>query len=305
MTEVGGTETLAPIKVLLIGASGQLGKSLIQLAPAWWRLTSPSSRDLDLRSEASVKQGVAEAQPHIIINCAAYTDVDGAESQPRIAELVNTCAPSWIAEASRSIQNPSRVVQVSTDYVFGLMKASDGPIPELASPNPACVYGKTKAQGEANVLRICGDSAIVVRTAWLYSARTENFFTKILRRALSHDSTNVVNDQWGQPTSASDAADLIISLVENTSAWTNSRIFHATNGGRTNWCDFARKIYWHAGSDPGLVTAIGSNELRRRAPRPNWSVLSHNSWAASQLPLPRHWEAALQDQFLDAPPRSS
>lgn len=245
----------------------------------------------------SVKEGLIAAQPSVIINCAAYTDVDAAESQPRIAELINADAPGWIAEASRSRRHPTRVVQISTDYVFGSKTPSDGPIPEDARPNPACVYGRTKAQGEANVLRICGDDALVIRTAWLYSRLSTNFFTTMLRRARRHESVNVVGDQWGQPTSARDAAYLIISLIVNDAAWAKSRVFHATNAGSTNWYDFARRIYLHAGSDPGLVNAIMSDELRRPASRPIWSVLSHDSWAGTQVPPPRHWQTALQDEF--------
>lgn len=245
-------------------------------------------RDLDITNENAVMSALKGFD--VVVNAAAYTAVDSAEVERDIAFAVNAEGPRNIARACA--EHGQRLVHVSTDYVFD--GKSSTPYPESHSTNPESVYGASKAQGESYIQEELGDSSIIVRTAWLYGGSGGNFVKTILELSRSHDTITVVNDQIGQPTWSLDLAKLIRSILESP---VRSGIFHGTNSGQTSWFDFAKKIFSHAGLQSERILACTSESFSRPAPRPAWSVLSHEGWGQKNLPSPRAWDVAFSDAW--------
>ena len=275
---------------LITGGSGQLGIAVSQelgehrvLFHAW------SSKDLDITQGPTVRDVIAKLSPKVIINCAAWTDVDGAESNEVEALRVNSDGPENLALAAR--KSNSNLIHVSTDYVFSGESHSPWQIGDEINPQSA--YGRTKAQGESRVLVAYPESSFVVRTAWLYSPWGKNFAKTMTKLALKGDSeVRVVNDQVGQPTSASDLAKQLVELGLSTSP---AGIYHGTNSGQATWFEFAQEIFKLAGADIGRVTPVSSSEYPRPAKRPSYSVLSHDAWANTSVKPMRDWRIALAD----------
>lgn len=275
---------------LITGGSGQLGNAVSQelgdrgvLFHAW------SSKDLDITQSSRVSEIIEKLSPTIIINCAGWTDVDGAETNEIDASRVNSDGPDNLALAAK-LSN-SKLIHVSTDYVFS--GESQTPWQVADEINPQSAYGRTKGQGESRVLATYPERSFVVRTAWLYSPWGKNFAKTMTRLAIKGDGeVTVVNDQVGQPTSASDLAKQLVELGLSTSP---AGIYHGTNSGQATWFEFALEIFKLAGADVGRVTPVSSTEYSRPAKRPLYSVLSHDAWASTSVKPMRDWRIALAD----------
>ena len=271
------------MRYLVTGANGMLGRDL-QTALAGRDVTALGRDALDVTDLATVRAAVAGHDA--VINAAAYTKVDDAETNEDAAYAVNATGAENLAVAASEVG--ARLVQVSTDYVFD--GSATSPYPEDAPLDPISAYGRTKAAGERLALAAHPDGTSIVRAAWLYGAGGPNFAKTMLRLAGSHETVSVVTDQLGQPTWTADLAAQIVALLDSG---TTSGIFHGTNGGETSWFGFTREIFRLAGLDPERVLPTTSDAFVRPAPRPAYSVLGHDAWASIGVPPLREWTEAL------------
>ena len=248
-----------------------------------------SSKDLDITQSSNTSEAIEKLSPIVIINCAAWTDVDGAESHEIDASRVNSDGPENLAIAAKRWN--SKLIHVSTDYVFSGDSQSPWQISDEINPQSA--YGRTKAQGESRVLANYSENSFIVRTAWLYSPWGKNFAKTMTKLAIQGTGeVRVVNDQVGQPTSASDLAKQLVELGLSTSP---AGIFHGTNSGQASWYEFAQEIFNLAGADVGRVNPVSSSEYPRPAKRPSYSVLSHDAWASTSVKPLSDWRIALAE----------
>ena len=275
---------------LITGGSGQLGIAVSQeLDKLGIAFDAWSSKDLDITQSSRVTEAIEKLAPTVVINCAAWTDVDGAESNEIDASRVNSDGPDNLALATKLCD--SKLIHVSTDYVFS--GDSQTPWQVADEINPQSAYGRTKAQGDSRVLATYPKGSFIVRTAWLYSPWGKNFAKTMTKLTLKGDGeVRVVNDQVGQPTSASDLAKQLVELGLSTSP---TGIYHGTNSGQATWFEFAQEIFKLAGADVGRVTPVSSSEYPRPAKRPSYSVLSHDAWANTSVKPLRDWRIALAD----------
>jgi dTDP-4-dehydrorhamnose reductase len=273
---------------LITGGSGQLGIAVSQeLDKLGIAFDAWNSKDLDITQGSTVSETIEKLSPTIIINCAAWTDVDGAENHEVDASRVNSDGPENLALAAKLCN--SKLIHVSTDYVFS--GESQTPWQVAEEINPQSAYGRTKAQGESRVLVSHPENSFVVRTAWLYSPWGKNFAKTMTKLAIKGEGeVRVVNDQVGQPTSASDFAKQLVELGLSTSP---AGVYHGTNSGQATWFEFAKEIFKLAGADVGRVTPVSSSEYPRPAKRPSYSVLSHDAWANTSVKPLRDWRIAL------------
>ncbi|GAA1055634.1 dTDP-4-dehydrorhamnose reductase [Agromyces luteolus] len=273
------------MRVLITGANGMLGRDL-QSALAGREVTALGRADLDVTDAAAVAAAVAGHD--VVVNCAAYTKVDDAESHEEQAYAVNATGTANLAAACAAVG--ARFATVSTDYVF------DGnatePYAEDLPRDPINAYGRTKAAGEELALAAHPDGTYVVRTAWLYGEHGANFAQTMLNLARSKDTWSVVDDQLGQPTWTADLAAQIVLLLD---ADAPAGVYHGTNSGQATWYEFARAVLEESGLDPERITPTDSSSFVRPAPRPSYSVLGHAAWAAAGLAEMRPWRDALAD----------
>ncbi|WP_129338197.1 dTDP-4-dehydrorhamnose reductase [Cellulomonas endophytica] len=272
---------------LVVGGNGMLGTDLrAALVRAGEDVVAPDRRALDVTDAAAVRSAVQDVD--LVVNCAAFTAVDAAETEEPAAFAVNATAPALLARAAAAAG--ARLVHVSTDYVF----AGDGtrPYDEDDDVAPRSAYGRTKAAGEWAVLAASRDH-LVVRTAWLYGAHGPCFPRTIARVARERGAVSVVDDQVGQPTWTVDLADLVLRLV---AARAPGGVYHGTATGAVSWFGFARAVVAAAGLDPETVSPTTSADFARPAPRPAYSVLGHGRLeAAGVAPVGRwaeRWAAA-------------
>jgi len=275
---------------LITGGSGQLGIAVSQeLGDRRLVFTAPKSLELDITLIPNVYEFIGQMSPEVIINCAAWTDVDGAEMNELQASQVNSNGAENVALAAK--QYGAKLIHVSTDYVF----SGEGKTPWQVGDriDPQSAYGRTKAEGESRVLATYPENSSIVRTAWLYSPWGKNFAKTMTRLAINGDvDVRVVNDQMGQPTSAVDLAKQLVELGLSNSP---AGIYHGTNSGEATWFEFAQEIFRLAGEDVNRVVPVSSSEYRRPARRPAYSVLSHDAWAKTSLKPMRDWRIALQE----------
>jgi dTDP-4-dehydrorhamnose reductase len=286
-----GRPAAADLRWLVTGASGMLGRDLVGLLGRHGAAVTPVTRaELDITDRPAVLGALRDAQPDIVVNCAAWTAVDLAESREADALAVNGSGAAHVAAGCARVG--ARMIQLSTDYVFdGTARV---PYPETAAPAPATAYGRTKLAGEQAVTRLLPGRSWILRTAWLYGAHGRSFVTTMISLAGRPEGVTVVDDQHGQPTSTVTVAELILALVR---AQAPAGLYHATCSGQTTWFGLARAIFGLLGADPERVTPIPSTQLARPAPRPGYSVLGHGAWARAGLPDPEDWQAALQRDF--------
>lgn len=273
---------------LILGGNGQLGRDL-QAVLADRVVAALDLPAVDITDPDSVRQAVVDSEADVVVNAAAYTAVDAAETDEATATLVNGAAPGIIAGVLRDFPG-TRLVQVSTDYVFP--GDSTSPYREDEPTGPRSAYGRSKLAGERAVLEVLPERSYVIRTAWLYSQHGSNFVKTMLRLEREHDTVSVVDDQAGQPTWSHDLAEQIRRMVD---AAAPVGVYHGTNSGQTTWFGFTREIFRLAGADPDRVRPTTTEAFPRPAPRPAFSVLGHDRWAAAGLSPMRPWEAALHE----------
>lgn len=272
-------------RLLVPGGRGQLGTDLaVRARAAGHDVTAPGSRELDITDAAAVDAAVAEVD--VVVNCAAHTAVDAAETEPDAAAAVNETGPRLLAQACA--RHGVRLVHVSTDYVF----PGDAEVPyEPDDPTgPRSVYGRTKLAGEQAVLAAM-PGAHVVRTAWVYGAAGANFVRTMATLEAQRETVSVVDDQQGSPTWTGDLAAGLLELAARDDL--PGGVLHATNGGSTTWCGFARAVFAEIDADPARVQPCTTADFPRPAPRPAYSVLSGSAWAAAGLTPLRPWRDAL------------
>ncbi|MGF1549988.1 MAG: dTDP-4-dehydrorhamnose reductase [Sphingomonadaceae bacterium] len=265
------------MRVLVTGRRGQLARSLAERAAGreGLELVFAARPELDLEDEDSIRRSVRQAKPDIVISAAAYTDVDGAEDEPRKAKRINACAAGIVATAAREAGAP--IIHLSTDYVFD--GRHEAPYDEQASPRPLGVYGRTKLAGEEAV-RAAHPGHLILRTAWVYSPFGRNFVNAMLGAAREREALAVVNDQIGNPTSALDLADGLLAVV--TSGDIEGDTLHIAGCGEASWAEFARHIFAESrrhGGPFAEVKPISSAEWPAKASRPANSRLDSSAFA--------------------------
>lgn len=254
---------------MVTGAKGMLGTDATALLRGHGHdVVGVDLGDLELTDPTAVKAALGEVD--VVLNCAAWTAVDDAETQEDAALVANATIPAVLAGACAA--TGTRLVQISTDYVFS--GDASAPYAEDAPMSPRSAYGRTKAAGETAVREGLPDAHLIVRTAWLYGAHGGCFPKTIARVAAERGEISVVDDQVGQPTWTRDVADLVHRLVE---ADAPAGTYHATSSGETSWFGFAQRIVAAAGLDPAIVTPTDSESFQRPAPRPAYSVLGHGA----------------------------
>lgn len=283
---------------LVTGATGMLGTDLATLLTTSGEPVTPLSRhDLDITDATAVTSAIEAAKPGVVVNCAAWTAVDEAESHEEQALAVNGDAVANLAAACATVG--ATLVQVSTDYVFDGQASS--PYGEDATPSPRTAYGRTKLAGERAVLGTLPDAGYIVRTAWLYGAHGHNFVRTMIRLARSGTSPAVVDDQHGQPTWSLDVARQIYALI---CADAPPGIYHATSSGETTWYGLATEVFSLIAAErdtpvPGhpAPTPTSSAAYQRPAPRPAYSVLGHDNWPAAGITPIGDWRDTLRHAF--------
>ena len=273
------------MKILITGSNGMLGQDLIEELADKHTVIAASSRILDITDEMKVMDYVNSTKPDIIINSAAYTDVDGCETNVEKAYSVNGEGPRNLALACR--ENDIPLIHVSTDYVF--KGNTQTPRLEDDELGPLSVYGKSKLEGEKAIEEIL-DKYFILRTAWLYGYNGGNFPKTMLQLAKDHDKLTVVYDEIGTPTYTPDLAKAIAELVDSDKYGT----YHLTNSDSTSWYDFAKLIFEIADVDVE-VEPVTASEFARAAKRPNYSVLNNEKWNANGFTPLRSYREAIKD----------
>ena len=304
--------------ILLTGKNGQVGGELLRLLPQLGEVVALGREQLDLSNPSDIRRAIREVRPQLIVNAAAYTGVDQAETDEAAARAVNAEAPGLIAEEAKKIG--AALAHYSTDYVFdGTKKA---PYDETDPVNPINIYGKTKLTGE-DAIRNSGLPHLIFRTSWVYATRGRNFLLTILRLATEREELRIVSDQLGAPTCASEVAGATAKILtrmrsKKDSGFLLSEVsgtYHMSAAGQTTWYDFARTILEKAGDTsqhlPWLVAAtcerpliacrvnpISTEEFRSSTPRPAYSVLSNSRLVQTfGVALP-DWRTQLQRCFV-------
>ncbi|HVB45045.1 MAG TPA: dTDP-4-dehydrorhamnose reductase [Streptosporangiaceae bacterium] len=272
---------------LVTGAGGMLGRDVVAALCGRGAVVVALTRgDLDVTDRAAVRAAVGCYRPDVVVNCAAWTDVDGAERDEAAALAVNGHGARNVAVACA--EHRARLVQVSTDYVF----AGDLGLPyrEDARPEPRTSYGRTKLAGEQAALAELPGASLVLRTAWLYGGAGPSFVHTMIKLASQRPVVEVVADQRGQPTWTADVAEQMILLVTAGA----HGIFHATSSGETTWFELAREVFALLGADPARVRPTTSEAFGRPASRPACSVLRHDRHVLAGVEPIGHWQTALR-----------
>lgn len=277
------------MRVLLTGAYGQLGRCLLDRVPAEWILLACGSAELDITDRPAVERVVKKFRPDVIINAAAYTAVDKAETDRIRAMKVNAIGPENLAIAAH--QQGARLIHLSTDYVFDGSKKT--PYTESDLPCPINFYGLSKWEGEKRVFSVLPD-AVVIRTSWVFSEYGANFVKTMLRLAETRSEISVVNDQCGCPTYAGDLAQAIITLASRAEA---AGVYHYCGDVAVSWCEFAQAIFVAAQRDV-LVKGIGSAQYPMAAARPANSVLNMSRSLELKIKKSNWQDYLLINQFM-------
>jgi dTDP-4-dehydrorhamnose reductase len=274
--------------VLVLGAGGQLGQSLRFIANDYPEIQFNffSRLDLDITNELELKSIFNSVRPNFCVNASAYTAVDKSESEQEQAHLINVVGVKNIAQICQDFD--TTLIHVSTDFVFDGTKNS--PYTENDATNPQGVYGKTKREGELEIIRIL-KKHFIIRTSWLYSQFNTNFMKAMLRLAQDRDSLSVVNDQIGTPTHAVDLANAIAKVILSSS--TNYGIYHYSNEGKASWYDFAKKIFEVNKIEINLKP-ISTSEFPTPAQRPKYSVLDKSKIKKEFNILIGEWQDSLK-----------
>ncbi len=274
--------------VLVLGAGGQLGQSIQFIANDYPEIQFNffSRLDLDITNELGLKSIFNSLKPNFCVNASAYTAVDKSESEQEQAHLINVVGVKNVAQTCQDFD--TTLIHVSTDFVFDGSKNS--PYTEDDVTNPKGVYGKTKREGELEIIRIL-KKYFIIRTSWLYSQFNANFMKTMLKLAQDRDTISVVNDQIGTPTHAIDLADVIIKVILSSS--TNYGIYHFSNEGKASWYDFAKKIF-EVNKIKINLKPISTSEFPTPAQRPKYSVLDKSKIKKEFNILIGEWQDSLK-----------
>ena len=284
-------ETIEAKKMILIaGGEGQLGRSINSMARSMsYSCLSLSRKELDVTDNSSVRQVIRSIKPNLVVNCAAWTNVDEAERYPEQATEINAGGALNLADACKTIG--ARFFQISTDYVFS--GNNKQPWGENDTKSPISHYGVSKSKGEDLVLGSYAENSFIIRTSWLYGLEGDNFLTKILRKIQAEETElRIVDDQIGQPTLVTDLAKRILQMSRIE---LKSKIYHASNTGQASWFDFASRIFSLQNQPMEHISAIQTRDYNSVAKRPAFSVLGQSAWADSGLPPMREWNEALTE----------
>lgn len=276
-------------RIVVTGASGQLGYELARLLPAHGEVTALDRSRLDLADVDAIRGTLRAIRPQLIVNAAAYTAVDQAEREPELAEAVNARAPGVLAEEAKRLD--AVLIHFSTDYVFDGAAAT--PYAEQAPAHPLNVYGASKLRGEQAIAAV-GAAAVTLRTSWVYALRGSNFLLTMRRLAAEHDTLHIVGDQFGVPNWSRSLAEATAKLVERglPQLAACAGLYHLSGQGQASWFEFAQAIFAPA-PEPRLV-AIATAEYPRLARRPAYAVLATAKFEqAFGFALP-HWRDTLQ-----------
>lgn len=295
------------MKIILLGATGQLGSEVLPLLQEGGagraalrtmgplgpevlpllqdsQVVAPTSAELDITDEEAVMEAVRQAEPEVVINCAAMTDVEGCETNPERAFAVNKDGVRHLAEACKKVG--AHLTTISSDYVFDGTK--QGPYVETDEVNPLSVYGQSKVLGESCL----GDDSTVVRTSWLNGSIGNNMVKKVLKLLATEGAEmKFVTDQVGNPTFASDLAPMVVNLSIEKRRGT----FHVTNQGAVSWFEFARSVAETAGADVERILPCTTAELQPKVGRPANSVLDNSKLVDRGWPLLRHYSEPLAE----------
>ena len=272
------------MRILITGANGQLGTELMKVLEGY-EVHGFNKDQLDITNPNNVRECMENIEPDVVIHCAAYTNVDGCESNVDLAYKINASGAGYVA--SECLKIGSAMVYVSTDYIFNGQKGQ--PYYEFDKPNPINTYGKTKLAGE-EIVRSTLKRHYIARTAWLYGTQGKNFVKTMLQLAETQKNINVVNDQTGSPTNVLDLARAIKLLIESKKYGT----YHVTNSGSCTWYEFAKKIFELRGIEIE-VNPLTTDQLDRPAKRPKNSVLKNFNLEANLKYSTRSWEEALKE----------
>ena len=272
------------MEILIIGASGMLGYDLIEEISNH-NLILTNSKTLDITNKKEVMNSISKFKPDIVINAAAYTDVDGCEENEDLAFNVNGEGVKNLALACKKYD--AALVHISTDYVFN--GENDKPWVEDDPVGPVSVYGKSKLKGEEAIVENM-EKYFIIRTAWLYGYNGKNFPRTMLELAKTHDEITVVYDEVGSPTYTKDLAHAIAQLIESD----YYGVYHITNSGSCSWCEFSRYIFEIAERDVKVIP-VKASEFNRPAPRPHYSVLENKKWKDNGFKPLRDYKEAIQE----------
>lgn len=276
------------MKILVTGANGQLGRSMRKISGDYpqHEFLFTDMPEMDITEKAGIEVFVRENGVQAIVNCAAYTAVDRAETETVLAEKINVLGTKVLGEVAKMFSIP--LIHISTDYVF----CGEGchPLKETDATAPTGVYGKTKLEGE-KTLESTGCDAAIIRTAWLYSEFGGNFVKTMLRLAGERNALNVVYDQVGSPTYATDLARALMTVLNN--GVHGLSIYHFSNEGAISWYDFAKAIFEESG-DKISVSPIESNKYPSPTKRPAYSVLSKEKIKDAGVTVP-YWKDSLKE----------
>lgn len=272
------------MRVVVTGAAGQLGQDVIkELVQKNHDAFGADRQQLDITKEASVKSYINEVKPDVILHCAAYTNVDGAEENEDAAYQVNAAGTEYLAKAAKQVG--AKMLYVSTDYVFDGTGSEPYEVDEPTRPLGA--YGRTKLAGE-QLLQKNLEQFFIVRTAWVFGVHGNNFVKTMIRLGKERGEVGVVHDQVGSPTYTVDLAKFMIELMETD----KYGIYHATNSGVCSWYEFAVEIFMQAGLNV-KVNPLTTDQFPRPAARPKYSVLSKKKNEEQGLTPLRDWKEAL------------
>ncbi|TSA49514.1 MAG: dTDP-4-dehydrorhamnose reductase [Sphingobacteriales bacterium] len=277
--------------ILITGTNGQLGNELRAISSHFPALNilSTSRNEFDITDNAVVKKYFLENEPSALINCAAYTAVDKAESEPELAQLVNSTAVGYLADACKLIDIP--FIHISTDFVYDGNKSQ--PHLETDATNPLGVYAKTKLHGEQIALQK-HKKTIIVRTSWVYSSFGNNFVKTMLRLGSERPELKVVNDQTGSPTYARDLAEVLLKVTLLCDALKPWGIYNFSNDGAITWCEFAKEILALKGSETPVLP-ITTAQFPTPAMRPLYSVMSKEKIIKTFGIHPLPWKHSLEE----------
>lgn len=273
------------MKILITGVNGMLGTDLTQLFTPQFEVTAIDIQQLDLTDNNATIDYITNLKPHIIINCAAYTNVDGCETEIDTAYKANAVAPRNIAVASNNIN--AKFLHISTDYVFD--GETNKPYKEDDTTNPLSIYGKSKLMGE-DLVKCFSNKYFILRTQWLYGKNGNNFAKTMLKLANESPSIKVVNDQFGSPTYTRDLCTVIEQIIKTE----NYGTYHITNSGVTSWYEFAKTIFTLTNIKVDLRPCT-TEEFPRPAHRPKFSKLDNYFWRINGFNELRNYKEALKD----------